>query len=84
MANNKISDSVDETAFQALEDALQLGAFEEKPETRKPAAPKQPEARVKEASRPSPAPEAARAPVDSTGTRSSRLSRRSNNRSRSR
>lgn len=30
MANNKISDSVDETAFQALEDALQLGAFEEK------------------------------------------------------
>ena len=66
MANNKISDSVDETAFQALEDALQLGAFEEKPETRKTAAPKQPEARLKEASRPTPAPEAARAPAEQT------------------
>lgn len=66
MANNKISDSVDETAFQALEDALQLGAFEEKPETRKTAAPKQPEARLKEASRQTPAPEAARAPAEQT------------------
>lgn len=66
MANNKISDSVDETAFQALEDALQLGAFEEKPETRKTAKPKQPEARVKEASRQTPAPEAARAPTEQT------------------
>ncbi|MBP8938866.1 MAG: hypothetical protein KBG72_10310, partial [Agrobacterium sp.] len=64
MANNKISDSVDETAFQALEDALQLGAFEEKPESRKTAAPKPPEARLKEASRQTPAPEAARAPAE--------------------
>ena len=52
MANNKFSDSIDETAYQALEDALQLGAYENQPEPRRRSTPKPAEARVPEQNRP--------------------------------
>lgn len=46
MANNKISDSIDQTAFQALEDALQTGAYDGKPDKKAGNLVHKPEAKV--------------------------------------